>query len=262
MAEFIIMPKQGLQMTEGTIMEWLVDEGQEVVADEPLFEMETDKLTITIDASQSGTLLKILHDVGDEVPITQPIAIIGEKGEDYSSLLSAAGTAVADVTASMESQEAENAEESIAKTTEKPLSGKVFISPRAKMMAGEKGIDYLQIAGSGPEGLIIETDILEYEKNPVSKTAVSPLARKIAEQENVDLGSVQGSGVRQKVMADDVRAMTSGQQAQGVVIQQLDEERIPISGMRKIVAERMKVSLTEMAQANHRMTVDMTNSVA
>ncbi|WKY45051.1 2-oxo acid dehydrogenase subunit E2 [Eubacteriaceae bacterium ES2] len=262
MAEFIIMPKQGLQMTEGTIMEWLVDEGQEVVADEPLFEMETDKLTITIDASQSGTLLKILHDVGDEVPITQPIAIIGEKGEDYSALLSAAGAADADVTVSIEGQEAENAEESIAKTIEKTSSGKVFISPRAKMLAGEKGIDYLQIAGSGPEGLVIEADILEYEKNPVSKTAVSPLARKIAEQENVDLSSVQGSGVRQKVMADDVRAMTSGQQAQGAVIQQLDEEEIPISGMRKIVAERMKVSLTEMAQANHRMTIDMTNSVA
>lgn len=70
MAEFIIMPKQGLQMTEGTIMEWLVGEGEEVIADAPLFEMETDKLTISIDASISGTLLKIIHEAGAVVPIT------------------------------------------------------------------------------------------------------------------------------------------------------------------------------------------------
>ena len=87
MANIVIMPKQGLQMTEGTIVRWLISEGSPVKKGESLFEMETDKLTITMDAEFDGTLLKIIHQEGDVVPITQPIAIIGEPGEDISALV-------------------------------------------------------------------------------------------------------------------------------------------------------------------------------
>lgn len=86
MAEKIIMPKQGLQMTSGIITDWLKEEGDHVSLGEPLFEIETDKLTITIDASASGTLLKILHPAGDEVPITETIAYVGEPGEPLPDL--------------------------------------------------------------------------------------------------------------------------------------------------------------------------------
>jgi pyruvate/2-oxoglutarate dehydrogenase complex dihydrolipoamide acyltransferase (E2) component len=81
MAYEVIMPKQGLQMTEGTLIKWLVREGEHVEAGAPLFEMETDKLTITIDAPKSGTLLRILRGEGDTVPVAQVIALIGESGE-------------------------------------------------------------------------------------------------------------------------------------------------------------------------------------
>lgn len=81
MASNIIMPKQGLQMTEGTIIKWLKKEGETVKEGEPLFEMETDKLTITIDSTATGTLLKIIHGENDVVPITETIAIVGEPGE-------------------------------------------------------------------------------------------------------------------------------------------------------------------------------------
>jgi pyruvate/2-oxoglutarate dehydrogenase complex dihydrolipoamide acyltransferase (E2) component len=64
------MPKQGLQMTEGTILSWLVKEGEKVEKGQPLFEMETDKLTITMDSTESGTLLKIVRGEGETVPIT------------------------------------------------------------------------------------------------------------------------------------------------------------------------------------------------
>ena len=86
MAEKIIMPKQGLQMTEGTILEWLIKEGGTVTAGQPLFEMETDKLTITIDAPVEGSLLKIVHPAGDTVPITTVIAYIGQPGEAVEAL--------------------------------------------------------------------------------------------------------------------------------------------------------------------------------
>ena len=74
MANIVIMPKQGLQMTEGLITKWLKNVGDTVKEGEPLFEMETDKLTITIDSSFTGTLLKIIRGEGEEVPITEPIA--------------------------------------------------------------------------------------------------------------------------------------------------------------------------------------------
>ena len=81
MANKVIMPKQGLQMDEGTIIRWYVKEGEQCVKDEPLFDMETDKLTITIDSPYTGTMLKIIKDVGETVPITETIAIIGEPSE-------------------------------------------------------------------------------------------------------------------------------------------------------------------------------------
>ena len=91
MAEKVIMPKQGLQMTEGTILTWLVKEGETCEEGKPLFEMETDKLTITMDAPASGTLLKIVRGEGEVVPITELIAVIGAPGEDISAILAEAG---------------------------------------------------------------------------------------------------------------------------------------------------------------------------
>ena len=87
MAEKVIMPKQGLQMTEGTITKWIVREGENCVSGQPLFEMETDKLVITIDANVTGKLLKIIAPEGATVPITETIAIIGQAGDDISALL-------------------------------------------------------------------------------------------------------------------------------------------------------------------------------
>ena len=95
MATNVILPKQGLQMTEGTLTQWLVKEGGDCKEGEPLFEMETDKLTITMDSPATGKLLKIIHGAGDTVPITKTIAIIGEAGEDISALLAEAAPAAA-----------------------------------------------------------------------------------------------------------------------------------------------------------------------
>lgn len=91
MSHTVIMPKQGLQMTTGTIQRWLVSEGGTVKKGEPLFEMETDKLTISIDAEYDGILLKILRGEGEVVPITEPIAIIGAADEAVPTV--GAGTA-------------------------------------------------------------------------------------------------------------------------------------------------------------------------
>ncbi len=89
------MPKQGLQMTEGTILKWLVAEGGAVKEGEPLFEMETDKLTITMDAPGTGKLLKIVRKEGETVEITKLIGVIGNDGEDISAILAEGGAPAA-----------------------------------------------------------------------------------------------------------------------------------------------------------------------
>ena len=208
MAEIIIMPKQGLQMTEGLITSWLIAEGQEVKVGEPLFEMETDKLAITIDAPASGTLLKILCDEGDSAEVAAPIAVIGAPDADYKAILN--GTA-----------SAENKETVAPAATNE----RKFSSPRARTRAAERGVDISAIAGTGPMGMVIERDVL----------SAKPAEKPADVVETVSVPKVEADG---------------------------EDKRIPVSSMRRIIAERMMDSLNTLAQAVHRLSVDMSNAVA
>src|SRR5680860_608075 len=87
MAEYIIMPKLGFDMDKGTIMKWLVREGDLVKEQDEILEIETDKTVMPVEAQTSGILRKILVAEGEEVPVTLPIAIIGDKDEDISKMI-------------------------------------------------------------------------------------------------------------------------------------------------------------------------------
>jgi pyruvate dehydrogenase E2 component (dihydrolipoamide acetyltransferase) len=156
MAVKVILPKQGLQMTEGIITRWLFAEGDYVKAEEPLFEMETDKLNIEIAAPASGILLKILKKEDETVPVGQAIAFIGEKGEDVSGSLP-------------EVRPARQSESIINQMPEKTIfteirdeKKKFFITPRAKALAVKKGLVPEEITGTGPDGMVIERDVLSH----------------------------------------------------------------------------------------------------
>jgi pyruvate dehydrogenase E2 component (dihydrolipoamide acetyltransferase) len=244
MAEKIILPKQGLQMTEGTIPGWFVTEGGAVVGGQPLFEMETDKVTMTVDAAVSGTLLKIVAPVGTVVPVAEVVAVVGEPGEDISALLaSVGGGAVAPAAVPAVAAAAPSGAVN---------GGRVFISPRAKTRARELGIDYTVIRGSAPDGTIVEKDILAARGSGAS--GVTPLAAKTAVLSGVDLSRVKGTGVRGKVTRDDVVRVREARPAGERVI-------VPMKGMRKIIAERMKRSQNENAQTCHRISVRMDEAV-
>ena len=227
MATKVIMPKQGLMMTEGTITKWLNKEGENVEAGQPLFEMETDKLTIVMDAPESGMLLKIIRAAGDVVPITEMIAIIGKQGEDISAFLAEA---------------------------------KPFITPRAKMTAEDKGIDFKYVEGTGPEGLIIEKDVLNFAAKVPAAPKASPLAARIAQQNDVKLSDVSGSGARGRIMKADIEAAVAARINKAAAGSRIGKV-IPFAGVRKVIADKMMKSLHDMAQANHRMKVDMTEIV-
>ena len=230
-ASVVIMPKQGLQMTEGTIIKWLKKEGEEVKEGEPLFEMETDKLTITMDATASGTLLKIVRGEGEVVPITETIAIIGEPGTDFTPLLpQAAAPAAAAAAEAPAAAPAAQAAPAAAPAVQRAPGERVFATPRARMRAEERGIPVEAVAGTGPDGLIIERDVLNADVNVIKAT---PVAKKIAELEGVDLAGVTGTGANGKIMKGDVLSA------------------ITAPGTPEVV----------YAQANHRMKVDMTESV-
>ena len=252
MADIVIMPKQGLLMETGTITEWLVQEGGQVTAGEPLFEMETDKLTITMNAEVTGTMLKIVHGVGDEVPITEMIAIVGQPGEDISALLGGAAPA------------AEEAPAVVA--IERAPGEKVQASPRAKLRAEENGIDIAKVPGSGPEGFVIERDVNAFK---ASQPAVTPLAAKTAVAEGISLDGITGTGANGKITTADLPTSAPAAapsapaaEAPAAVPAGRGSRKVKMNGMEKAVMKNMLASKTTNAQTSHRMTVDMTEVMA
>ena len=278
MATKVIMPKQGLQMTEGNIIKWFASEGESVTEGEPLFEMETDKLTIEIDAPASGTLLKIIHDAGDVVPITHTIGVIGEEGEDISSFLAEAdgesqagaaaeaeegtsGSGEAPLPASAtETDPSEGADSGqAAAASDRRPDGQLFSSPRARWQAEERGVDLSTVTPTGPDGMIIERDVLEAA---ASAPAATPLARKKAASQGVPLSSVAGSGPRGKVYERDLPAPEAAAGPPTATGSGAREDRlVPLTGMRRTIAGRMRDSLDTAAQAVHRLAVDMSETV-
>lgn len=264
MASVIIMPKQGLLMEEGTITNWLVKEGEKTTEGTPLFEMETDKLTITMDSTATGTVLKILHPEGDTVPITQPIAIVGEPGEDISALLGGEAPAAAPETPA--AAEAAPAPEIAAPAVERAPGERVFSSPRARLRAEENGVDIAAVPGSGPNGMVIERDVQSYMAN---KPAVTPLAANIAKAQGVDLAGIAGTGAGGKITAADLPGASAPAEAApaeeaaapaGQLTRGTHTEKM--TGMRKAVMKNMLNSKQVNAQTNHRMVVDMTAVIA
>ena len=263
MASVIIMPKQGLLMEEGTITKWLVKEGEQTTEGAPLFEMETDKLTITMDSTATGTVLKILHPEGDTVPITQPIAIVGQPGEDISALLGGEAPAAAPAAAAPEAPTAEAAP-APQPVVEHAPGERVFSSPRARLRAEENGVDIAAVPGSGPDGLVVERDVQNYIAN---QPAVTPLAANQARIQGIDLSGLTGTGPNGKITTEDLHiasaAVEPAPAAEPIPGQLTRGTRTEaMSGMRKAISRNMLTSKSTNAQTNHRMVVDMTAAVA
>lgn len=251
MAEKIIMPKQGLQMTEGTITKWLVKEGDKVEIGQPLFEMETDKNTIQIDSTAAGEVLKLVAKEDETVPITETIAIVGKKGEDFSDLLPKKKEEKKPEPAPAPAAPAAPAVKSApAADDTTPIAlegGRIFVTPRAKMTAERKSIDHKTVKGTGPSGLIIEKDVLA-----AAAVKASPVAKAIAARKGVSITTVTGTGENGKIVKHDILS--------GDANLSREDKVIPISGMRKVIADNMMNSVQSMAHAYHKVAVDMSEA--
>jgi pyruvate dehydrogenase E2 component (dihydrolipoamide acetyltransferase) len=198
----VTLPRLGQGMESGTIVRWLKSEGDTVEKGEPLYELDTEKVTQEVEADSSGVLLKILVPEG-EVAVGKTVAFIGEAGED-----------VPDVEPAPAAQEAERQEEPgrpqeprIEQPAPEPVrvganGGRVKASPLARRIARERGIDLAALAGTGPEGRIVAEDVERAAVSP-GKAAPAPAEapRPSGDVERVELTSLRRTVARRMTEA-------------------------------------------------------------
>ncbi|MFN3690117.1 MAG: dihydrolipoamide acetyltransferase family protein [Fimbriimonadales bacterium] len=169
----IIMPKMGDAMEEGTLVRWLKSEGDAVNEGEPIAEIATDKATVEVEAPVSGVLKGIRVQEGAVVPVNTPLAYILQEGESLPSDTDGKATAPAQATP------APAAAPSAPTPAHAPRDGdtRVLASPLARKIAAEHGIDLTQVQGTGPQGRIVERDVLAYiEAQKAAASAGTPVA--------------------------------------------------------------------------------------
>lgn len=160
MATEIILPKVDMDMASGRISRWIVAEGAVVKQGDPIFEMETDKAAMEVEAPVGGILGNIVAKEGVDVPVGQPVAWIFAEGEELSSL-TVAKAPPADIAVVPQPSKNSQAVAAESSATEPRLlaSGSVNATPLARRLAGETGIKLTDISGSGPYGRILRIDI-------------------------------------------------------------------------------------------------------
>jgi pyruvate dehydrogenase E2 component (dihydrolipoyllysine-residue acetyltransferase) len=209
MASEVKLPRLGQGMESGTIVRWLKTEGDAVTKGEPLYELDTDKVTQEVEAESDGVLLKIVVADG-EVDVGTTVGIIGAQDEDVSALLADAQggnggappapapapaaapveeavepSAPADTVSQVPEAEVVSAE---APTPARSPGERVKASPLARRIARERGIDLAQIVGTGPEGRVIAEDV---EKAAIRPPAEAPVGAPQPEVEIVELTSTR-----------------------------------------------------------------------
>jgi pyruvate dehydrogenase E2 component (dihydrolipoyllysine-residue acetyltransferase) len=199
MATEIKLPRLGQGMESGTIVKWLKAEGEPVEKGEPLYELDTDKVTQEVEADASGVLLKIAVQEG-EVEVGRTIAVIGEEGEEVSVDSSSNG-------ASAQAAEEAPAKAEPATTQGQSLGhvqtrdgGRIKASPLARRIARERGIDLAQIQGTGPDGRIVAEDVERTEAAP-APAPVAAAAAPTGEVEVRQLTSVRKTIARRLTQA-------------------------------------------------------------
>ena len=256
MAVVVIMPKQGQSVESCIVTEIKKKKGDTVKKGDILFTYETDKASFEEESPIDGVVLECFYKEGDEVPVLENMMVIGQPGEDYSSLLAESQHEEGD----REKEKSPSSSEEIKKVeveTQSPESessvaaksqtgqASVFISPRAKKLAEKEAVDVSGLKGSGPKGRIIEKDVKAVLE---TRPKMTPLAKKIAAEEGLQ-PQEGGTGLAGMVRATDLAAPVNS-------VYGIDYEDRRISNIRKIIARSMHASLQNSAQLTHHLGAD------
>ena len=299
MAEMFTMPKLGMDMEVGLIGRWLKTEGDTIGKGEILAEIETDKALVEVESTCSGTVLKLLFAEGDEAPCGTPIALIGQPGEDLPAQNSCSQAddlffpmpklgmdmeiGLIGQWLKAEGDDVKKGEPLVQIETDKalveveaPKDGvllKIFCQEGEEAACGSP-IAAIGTAGQAvppPPAAVTATAAAPAQPEPPQTPPVAalssgrdrilatPRARRAARENNVDLHSVAGTGENGRIVEQDVLDFSMHNTPAARIPQ---DTVVPLTGMRKIIANRMRQSQQEMAQTDMRMDVDMTNMVS
>jgi pyruvate dehydrogenase E2 component (dihydrolipoamide acetyltransferase) len=230
MAQLIEMPKLSDTMTVGTVVKWHKNKGDPVSNGDILAEIETDKATMELENFEDGILLEIFVEAGLEAAIGSPLAVVGEAGEDISSLIPKDDP---EPVASEESSDERETPTGVSK-------------PSSEEEIAHEEVDHqLQVASADP---IISN-------SGSSRVVASPLAKKIALEKNIDLSNIAGSGPHGRIIKKDLdkenlkdvisskpnlEPIKHSHISTGI----LEQKRIPVSKMRSVIASRLLESKT------------------
>ena len=254
MATIVVMPQLGNSVESCIIVEWMIAEGDTVAVDQTLASIETDKSTMEVPSTAAGTVLKLLWEEGDEVPVKDPLIIVGEPGEDISGLVPGADAAPAEA-APAEAAPAEQAA-APAFATERATGA---VSPRARALAASRGVDASAISeGSGPHGRVIERDV-------AAAIAAGPVLTSAARAAGVS--ATEGTGIGGRVSVADAGRTPEAAPAAAVAAPAGADypgasTSAPLKGVRKVVAKRMMESLTSTAQLTLNTTANAAGILA
>ena len=258
MATEVLLPRQGQSVESCIIIEWKVNEGDVVTEGQTLCEVETDKATFEVEATASGTVLGIFYPADSDVEVLKVIAAIGEPGEDVSALRPETSE-----DSEQGTDEPQNIEQGISNVEVKTTSAvqdstldirnsgeAVGVSPRARNLAANKGVDASTLAGTGPNGRVIERDV-------AAAQAVTPAAQAKAASDGLAIPST-GTGMGGRVVSADLVSVAP--EAIGEAVAAMDfpgnATEIPVKGVRKVVASRMLASLQNTAQLTLNASAD------
>ena len=236
MASPITLLQLSPTMEQGTVVNWLVSEGDDVESGQAVAEVETDKAVMEQESFEDGKVLKIVANEGDKVDVGDLLMVIGEEGEDISDVLEQGGQKEEKKEEKKEPEKEEKKDkdkkeekpkaEEVAPARPEPAasggrSGRILASPLARKMAEEEGLDLSQIEGSGPKGRIVKRDI--------EKVMEEGTGKKPSEAEKP---AKTGKAAAPAPAPRPASVMPSGEA----------EEEIKLSGMRETIARRLSQS--------------------
>ena len=228
MAYEVLMPQLGLTMEEGTVSKWLKQEGEAVKAGEAILEITTDKLTNEVLSEHDGVLLKIVAQEGEDIPVKGLLAYIGQSGE-------AVGGAAPDAAPAAPAAAPAAAAPAAPAPAAAPNGARIRISPLARKTAAKLGVDYTALRGTGPSGRIVQRDILAAAQAQ-KETAAAPAPAPVPAPVPAPAPAPASAGL-ELMEGDTVTKLT---------------------GMRKVVAERMSRSHSEIPSVTQTTKVDVT----